>query len=93
MEYTDTPPEVKGMVFILRKLDYSYRNIEAKLKQIGFIISHTTSNKIMDRWDKENTFDNYRKDRCGKNTIFSIDEKEKIIDKFKQDRYLLPREI
>lgn len=28
MEYSDTPEVVKGMVFALKKLDFSYRKIE-----------------------------------------------------------------
>ena len=28
MEYSDTPAVVKGMVFALKKMDYSYRKIE-----------------------------------------------------------------
>lgn len=48
MDYTDTPPEVKGMVFILNNLGYSYREIADKLSSLGFKISKTNANKIID---------------------------------------------
>ena len=56
MEFTDTPSEIKGMIFILRKLDYSYRNIEIKLKELGFNVTHMTAKNVIDRWESEKTF-------------------------------------
>ena len=53
MDFADTPPEIKGMVYILHKLYNSYRNIEAKLKDLGFNISQMTAKRIIDRWETE----------------------------------------
>ena len=50
MEFSDTPSEVKGMIFILRHLNYSYRNIESKLKELGFNITHNIAKRVMDAW-------------------------------------------
>ncbi len=58
MDFTDTPLEVKGMIFILRNLNYSYRGIETKLKELGFNITHTTAKNVMDTWELNKTFDN-----------------------------------
>ena len=53
MDFTDTPPEVKGMIYILDKLSYSYRNISLKLKELGFNISHMTAKRVIDRWETD----------------------------------------
>ena len=72
MDFTDTPPEIKGMVYILRKLQFSFRNIEDKLKELGFNISHTTAKRIIDRWESDLTFNNYRKGSCGPKNLYNL---------------------
>ena len=51
MDFTDTPPEIKGIIDILKNLEYPYRNIQFKLKKLGFNISHTTAKSKIGRWD------------------------------------------
>ena len=44
------------MVFDLKKLGKSYRNIELLLSEWGFSISYVTTKNIIDRWENENSF-------------------------------------
>ena len=53
------------MIFILRKQGHSFREIESKLKTLGFNITYTTAKNVMDKWEKYNTFENQRKGHCG----------------------------
>ena len=71
MNFTDTIPEIKGMVYILRNLQFSYRNIEDKLKELGFNISHTIAKRIIHRWEQDLTFNNYRKGSYGPKNLYN----------------------
>ncbi|KAL4500903.1 hypothetical protein ABPG72_020137 [Tetrahymena utriculariae] len=90
-EYTDTPPEVVGMVFALKNLNFSIRKSQEQIEEWGFRISHTTIWRLFNRFDS-GTMVNDRSN-CGRTPIIGEKSKKKIVDFVLTNRFTTAADI
>ena len=68
------------MVVSLYLIDFSLRSISKTLSNKGFTISKSAVNKIIKRYEDENTFENKRKGNCGRKSTIETKSKGKILN-------------
>ncbi|KAL4473459.1 hypothetical protein ABPG72_012138 [Tetrahymena utriculariae] len=90
-EYTDTPPEVVGMVFALKNLNFSIRKSQEQIEEWRFRISHTTIWRLFNRFDSVTMVND--RSNCGRTPIIGEKSKKKIVDFVLTNRFTTAADI